>query len=70
MFLGSKVWLVRGADNLTAVYESIVYMPPRPVMGTALLFYYTQNSRHAFVCGLFNDPLNSLYCKASMINEK
>jgi hypothetical protein len=24
MFLGSKVWLVRGADNLTAIYELIV----------------------------------------------
>jgi hypothetical protein len=25
MFLGSKVRLVRGADNLTAIYEPIVY---------------------------------------------
>jgi hypothetical protein len=25
MFLGSKVRLVRGADNLTAIYETIVY---------------------------------------------
>jgi hypothetical protein len=25
MFLGSKVLLVRGADNLTAIYEQIVY---------------------------------------------
>jgi hypothetical protein len=24
MFLGSKVWLVRGADKLTATYEPIV----------------------------------------------
>jgi hypothetical protein len=24
MFLGGKVWLVRGADNLTAIYEPIV----------------------------------------------
>jgi hypothetical protein len=24
MFLGSKVQLVRGADNLTAIYEAIV----------------------------------------------
>jgi hypothetical protein len=24
MFLGSKVWLVRGADKLTAIYEPIV----------------------------------------------
>jgi hypothetical protein len=24
MFLGSKAWLVRGADNLTAIYEPIV----------------------------------------------
>jgi hypothetical protein len=42
MFLGSKVRLVRGADNLTAIYEPIVwqcgilnisqpYRPPRPV---------------------------------------
>jgi hypothetical protein len=25
MFLGSKVRAVRGADNLTAIYEPIVY---------------------------------------------
>jgi hypothetical protein len=25
MFLGSKAWLVRKADNLTANYEPIVY---------------------------------------------
>jgi hypothetical protein len=25
MFLGSKVWLVRRADNLTAIYEPIVW---------------------------------------------
>jgi hypothetical protein len=49
MFLGSKVRLVRGADNLTAIYEPIVsrqcgilnisqpYRPPRPV--TAIAFY-------------------------------
>jgi hypothetical protein len=24
MFLGSKVWPVRGADNLTTIYEPIV----------------------------------------------
>jgi hypothetical protein len=24
MFLGSKVWLVRGADDLSAIYEPIV----------------------------------------------
>jgi hypothetical protein len=24
MFLGIKVWPVRGADNLTAIYETIV----------------------------------------------
>jgi hypothetical protein len=42
MFLGSKVRLVRGADNLTAIYEPLSrqcgihnisqpYRPPRPV---------------------------------------
>jgi hypothetical protein len=47
MFLGSKVRLVRGADNLTAIYLDIVgsltshipYRPPRPVKGIALLFF-------------------------------
>jgi hypothetical protein len=49
MFQGSKVRLVRGADNLTAIYEPIIlesrqceilnisqsYRPPRPVKGIA-----------------------------------
>jgi hypothetical protein len=49
MFLGSKVQLVRRADNLTIIYELIVYTmwdlqhltpyrPPRPVKGIALLY--------------------------------
>jgi hypothetical protein len=25
MFLGSKVWPMRGADKLTAIYDPIVY---------------------------------------------
>jgi hypothetical protein len=48
MFLGSKVRLVRGTDNLIAMCEPIVqrcgilnisqpYRPLRPVMGLALL---------------------------------
>jgi hypothetical protein len=46
MFLGEKVLLVRRADNLTAIYEPIVYIlnisqpykPPRPVTGMSLLY--------------------------------
>jgi hypothetical protein len=35
MFLESKVRPVRGADNLTAIYEPIVW-----TVGIALLFYF------------------------------
>jgi hypothetical protein len=51
MFLGSRAWPVRKADNLTAVSRlsrqygiiniSKPYRPPRPVTGTALLFILT-----------------------------
>jgi hypothetical protein len=51
MFLGSKVRPERKADNLTAIYEPIArqcgilnisqpYRPPKPVTGTALLYFY------------------------------
>jgi hypothetical protein len=50
MFLGSKVWRVHRADNLTPSVSQLSklckilnisqpYRPPRPVMGIALLFY-------------------------------
>jgi hypothetical protein len=50
MFVGSRAWPVRRADNLTTIYEPIVrqceiltisqpYRPPRPVMVIASLFY-------------------------------
>jgi hypothetical protein len=55
MFLESKVRLVCGADNLTAIYEprlstqilniSELYRPPRPVMGIALLFFFSFTAR-------------------------
>jgi hypothetical protein len=48
MFLGSKVRSVRGDDNLTAICEpsrqygmlniSQLYRPPRPVMGTSVIY--------------------------------
>jgi hypothetical protein len=49
MFLGSKVWPVRRADNLTANVSRLSrqcgifnisqpYRPPRPVTGIALLY--------------------------------
>jgi hypothetical protein len=46
MFLGSKVRLVRGADNLTVIFNilniSQPYRPPRPVTGiTFFLLYFT-----------------------------
>jgi hypothetical protein len=51
MFLGSKAWSVRRADNLSAICEPIVYTmwdpqhlkpheSPWPVMGIALLFTF------------------------------
>jgi hypothetical protein len=51
MFLGSKVKPVRGADNLTAIYDRFArqcgilnisqpYRSPRPNKGIALLFYF------------------------------
>jgi hypothetical protein len=48
MFLGSKVRLVRDADNLTAIHLDIVgsltshipYRPPRSVKGIALLLFF------------------------------
>jgi hypothetical protein len=51
MFLGSKVRLMRGADNLTAIYEPIVvdslgyhnisqpYRPPRSVTGDSFTLW-------------------------------
>jgi hypothetical protein len=55
-----------GADNLTAIYESIVwavwdlnisepYRPPRPLMGIALLFFFTLPS------DLLTGPLDIIY---------
>jgi hypothetical protein len=46
MFLGSTVRLVRGADNLTAIYERIVLnisqpcRTPRPVTEIALILLF------------------------------
>jgi hypothetical protein len=57
MFLGSKVRLVRGADNLTAIYKPIVetiwgilnisqpYRPPQPVTGIALFILSFTNEK-------------------------
>jgi hypothetical protein len=45
MFLGSKVRPVRGAHNLSTIYEQGIlniwqpYRPPRPVTGIALLYF-------------------------------
>jgi hypothetical protein len=55
MFLRSKVQPVRGADNLTAIYEPIVLRmwPPRPVLFVKnklnIRLYYTEKCSRIFL---------------------
>jgi hypothetical protein len=76
MFLGSKVWPVCTADNLTAIYEPIsrqcwirnISQPCWPVMGTIVLFFFTFVSHRDFSASQEQLTLSSASAHSSWLS--